>query len=438
MRSFSKKFLALLTVLICLVMIIMPMGCGRKEKKGIIMVCAFGASNLIEVSTGDPLWVPLKSELTYQDIFKDDKIVLPTDPEIYNELIEVGKGLDTDEGVISKLTLNEDGTDKVPIEAANMNSPERLRYGVLNIYKELYDELVLRYSSEYEVTIFQYDWRADTQAASIELENMIKEKGYTEVMLLAHSMGGIVVSGYLARSEENRNLVKAFVSYATPFLGSMDAFTKIENVEDTVATLPVVGKEALKLVDKRIKPLVYNMTAVYELMPFPDFFTSQHFKGELSCVTIDGKVMTNYSEYTAYISNRPYSHVGDNKLRTQIETLDDFHKSFYIKQSDDTYVHVSKLVNTYYFTSKGKPTTIGVSITDGEYVEIKQNDGDGTVPNYSATCGLPLDDPRVVLLSGVGHVQMGISFNEHLKPKTFEIMDNALSKHAKKKLNLGG
>jgi hypothetical protein len=439
-QYFNKILMIALVISLLSVVAILPSGCNKKvEKKGIIFVNAFSASALIDADTGKAIWDPLSGDISYNDIFGEGgNFNLIINKELIDEVMSIGANVDSEDGLFEKFTLNEDGSSKYNIVAANMDTQSRLKYGPLNAYKEDYEEINKRYGSEYEVSIFQYDWRLDCNIASAQLETFIKNKGYTEIMLLSHSMGGHVISGYLARSQENRDLVKSYISYATPFLGSMDAFTTIEEVEEIVSDLPLVGDAALTMLDTRIKPLAYNMATVYQLMPYPEYMTSGHFSGNnTSFFTIDGQPMTDYTQYMNFISNREYSKTKDNQVRNQITSLQAYQQGHYIKQEDGSYIHVSKLINTHYFASTGKLTTISVSINDGELIKNRIKEGDGVVPLYSATCGLPLDDSRVVLFEGLGHDAMGLYFNKYLKTKTFEIMDAALSKQAKKNLKIG-
>ena len=115
------------------------------------------------------------------------------------------------------------GKSVLNVRPANMSDDTHAKYGVMNVYKETFDMLSDRYGDKAEVSVFNYDWRLDNRDNAALLEQFIDEKGYDEVVLTSHSMGGNVVAGYLARSAENREKVKLYCAYAPSLLGSVDA-----------------------------------------------------------------------------------------------------------------------------------------------------------------------------------------------------------------------
>jgi len=98
---------------------------------------------------------------------------------------------------------------------------------------------------------FAYDWRYDSSVSARVLDAFIGEvlrivsllPAYrsappTEVDLVAHSFGGIVLSRYLRARQQARKpaRVRKVVTIATPFRGAVDAlFTMIKDLEQRVA-----------------------------------------------------------------------------------------------------------------------------------------------------------------------------------------------------------
>jgi len=98
---------------------------------------------------------------------------------------------------------------------------------------------------------FAYDWRYDTSVSAGVLDAFIDEvlrivsllPAYksappTEVDLVAHSFGGLVLSRYLRSCQQARKSarVRKVVTIATPFRGAVDAlFTMIKDLEQRVA-----------------------------------------------------------------------------------------------------------------------------------------------------------------------------------------------------------
>ena len=85
--------------------------------------------------------------------------------------------------------FNTDGTPRNPnIRAAN---PDDTSYGANDTFTKLVNGLKLSYGLDYSVSFFPYDWRKTNTEARLLYEYINNEK-YDEVIIVAHSMGGIV------------------------------------------------------------------------------------------------------------------------------------------------------------------------------------------------------------------------------------------------------
>jgi pimeloyl-ACP methyl ester carboxylesterase len=80
------------------------------------------------------------------------------------------------------------------------------------------------------VYFFGYDWRRDNRATAAELERYIAavkaERGVSRVDIVAHSMGGLVVSAYLALPSSQASL-RRVVLVGSPLLGAGEAFRSL-------------------------------------------------------------------------------------------------------------------------------------------------------------------------------------------------------------------
>ena len=140
---------------------------------------------------------------------------------------------------------------RIQLHPDNINyearQPSVVRAG--QIYEIAYEELVeeLRYdlspSAEKQVPVFPfgYDWRHPLERTEMELEEFIDEvidrtkllqhyhgEKYGDdpkVNLVGHSMGGLVIAGYLERFGGKK--VGKVVSLASPFRGSFEAIVKM-------------------------------------------------------------------------------------------------------------------------------------------------------------------------------------------------------------------
>lgn len=102
-----------------------------------------------------------------------------------------------------------------------------ISYGAFGIYRTFANNLKREFGDEYDVLVFNQDWRISPQKSAKALEDYINAKGYKEVVLLSHSMGAPVVNSYLARSKENRDKVSLYAGFAPATLGSFDALAAL-------------------------------------------------------------------------------------------------------------------------------------------------------------------------------------------------------------------
>ena len=132
-------------------------------------------------------------------------------------------------------------------------------YGVLGTYTYL----VTRLQDEcagYDVQYFPYDWRYGNTATAGKLQTFINDNQYDSVVLVAHSMGGLVVSEYI-KDAANKAKVEKVITLGTPFLGSAKALNAIENGE-------FLDPFTWTTIDNRlIKPMAKNLPSIYELLP---------------------------------------------------------------------------------------------------------------------------------------------------------------------------
>jgi pimeloyl-ACP methyl ester carboxylesterase len=155
--------------------------------------------------------------------------------------------------------------------------PARVRSGKL--FEIAYNELIneLRYnlkdSEDLPVPVypFSYDWRMPLETAQKELDDFITEvinrtkilKHYhaqnyadnAKVNLVGHSMGGLVITGYLANKRLDSRVHKV-VSLATPFQGSFEAVIKIITGTANLGTSPPSSREREAA---RITPGLYHL-----------------------------------------------------------------------------------------------------------------------------------------------------------------------------------
>ena len=94
-----------------------------------------------------------------------------------------------------------------------------ISYGVLNLYKPMCTSLEEEFGSEYDVVFFPYDWRMSNADTAELLSDFIDESNYSDVILVAHSMGGLVASKYI-KSTTGQSKTEKMITLGTPYLGS--------------------------------------------------------------------------------------------------------------------------------------------------------------------------------------------------------------------------
>lgn len=169
--------------------------------------------------------------------------------------------------------------DNLRYEAAQ---PSRVRPG--GVFEVAYEELIaeLRYNltpySDMPVPVyaFDYDWRQPLEATERQLADFMQEvvdrtklmRHYAapgawdprQVNLVGHSMGGLIIAGYLASAGGSAPVGKV-VSLASPFRGSFEAV--IKTVTGT-ADLGGASASSRERETARVTP------ALYHLMPNDD------------------------------------------------------------------------------------------------------------------------------------------------------------------------
>ena len=142
-----------------------------------------------------------------------------------------------------------------------------------DLIKALRHELSPRADQPTPVFAFPYDWRMDVQATANKLGAFVDEviartrllRHYAgaadlRVDLVGHSMGGLVITEYLAKRGRKSRVGKV-VTIGTPFLGSLEAIVKI-----TTGMSLITGPEPKEREREaaRVTPALYQLFPSYE------------------------------------------------------------------------------------------------------------------------------------------------------------------------------
>lgn len=300
------------------------------------------------------------------------------------------------ESAILMLTLlcNSNGEsyyDLIPKRFNNSESNSSIdKYGFDNTYKDLFESLQSVITStpkyrNYDLTLFSYDWRMSCADSATQLNNYITQMGYDSVVLVCHSMGGLVGSGYMAQGTEQRNTVEQYISFGTPHWGAVLAPTICMTGEIEIFFNELQAGQANILenafhtlcTEVIIQYVVSNIPSVYELFPTDRYVNATG--GYLSYN--EGKLCTTYSETKAVYAK----HMKGYKS-TLMTSAENFHNSLYLgNQHIVTYTNTTLVFSNGYKTVQWMtydPELFGIYFL---YEYSWNNYGDSIVPTISAT-----------------------------------------------------
>ena len=452
-KSFIKRFAVLLVVVMVAVTAstitaaLLKREQPREPKRSIVIVTALISGGLYVNNpdgTQTQFWDPI---LNYED-FPVQETILPDGSynislDLINEVLDRMGGLepflaliDPHTGLLPSLMLDPmTGESLLDISPANPDSPNRIKYGALGAYKQTVDSMTAEYGDIAEAVVFNYDWRIDNRKNAQLLEKFINERGYDEVVLTSHSMGGNVVSTYLAMSEENRNKVVLYCPYAPSALGAIDALFYMEDARNLLSMFDLgdIGAIAAPIIDTMANPLIRSLVSIYQLFPNPILLESGQYTNQDGdyMITIDGEPILTREELIEFYKSRPYAKNEDGEWLYVFQTeengktrLENFFDSSFV-EVDGKMVHSTSLVNTVFFAGNGIRSLHGLDfVTDenGNVVFDKarySSMGDNMVILYSATAGLGPDAENVEIIAKGAHASVGVNFDALLMERTF-------------------
>ncbi len=213
-----------------------------------------------------------------------------------------------------------------------------------------------------------YDWRRDNRVAARRLArqshtwlNQWRERSGSadaKLILVGHSMGGLVARYFLERMEGWRS-TRLLITFGTPYRGSLKAVGALAN-----GVSPGVGPLRLDL-----STLVRSLTAVYQLLPvYP-------------CFEVDGK-LSRIAE-TSAIPN-----IDPARAAAALAFHHEIRDAVTANQKDEAYNEhrygIHPVVGMFQPTAQSaSPDGNGVKLL--RHYRGEDQDGDGTVPRVSAT-----------------------------------------------------
>lgn len=248
-------------------------------------------------------------------------------------------------------------------------------------------------TSQYAIEFFSYDWRLSNAISAEKLDEFIEECGYDKVILVAHSMGGLVASGYLALGDEQMNKVKEVYMLSSPLEGTPEVinvwankdFSSLTGEETTDSIVSIVDAvlSVMTLSSNPLQKLFGNYASIYELFPTQNYISVSNTPYLTHSTSSSSEtVCTTYASSMAVLSDC-LSHFNSD-LMSNAEV---FHAG--CRKNNR---HITYLVDCTYMYATGQPTTTQLRCSESLLscqIEIKTTSasGDGLVPDWSATLG---------------------------------------------------
>lgn len=458
-KLYQKKvlFIALISVIVLVLafgsLSVTTYALYKSEKKAIIILPGLFGSGLYNSATGEDVWDPfVELDLSFSDFNGPDGLnlggIIPLLWEdcVKEELdkLRANDNEGTADSLLNTVAMNEDGTPAVDsVIAVPWSMDTRLKYGVINAQKDMYDSMQAQFGKEYEVQVFNYDFRLDNRASAVLLESYINEQGYEEVILVSHSNGGQVAAIYLARSAQNRAKVSKYISYNSPYFGSYSAITIMENKNDMVAGVVEMLKgnfltenlaEDIEQIFEKQMMKLFNMWAVYQLLPSFELLSSDYNGKPAAIISVDEVPLEFESaeDLWDFYCSRPWAYDSQDQLRPAMEQWLDYKSSFMVTLDSGEKVLSTTLVDTTYFSGTGLATPYKVNyIRNGDELiydyDEKTLDGDGIVL-LSSAAGLVEDEARLYYAESINHYGVNAQFNDFAAEPTNRYIAESIAK----------
>lgn len=333
-----------------------------QTKKAMIVVPGLLASGLfyrgegcIKYSKNESIWIPM-------DVNHKRRIL--------KGLIKLGLFTgdiccDENGQVLNKDIGAPEVTEKFPFETDSNIA----KYAVDGSCKKLIDTLSTKYPDQ-DVFMYSYDWRRNIEKASEDLAQIIRK--YDQVVLIGHSLGGIVSCKAAMKLKETGDLnkISKFISVAVPYNGATQPFYVLNSgiyTRYNSKARSIIIK--LLSIDKISKKVAKNYEIVFQLLPNKAYF-ERAGKGYLNK---DGKNL-NYEETLEFIKNCTFSKKHDGTVKWFANEPQILLESLIDKDGK----HILNYLDYHLIVGQGVDTMAEFDCNLNNKI-IKYVDGDGTV-----------------------------------------------------------
>ena len=266
--------------------------------------------------------------------------------------------------------------------------------GLLDTYYDLIDSFYSdsTITNQYDIEFFSYDWRLSNAVSAEQLNAFINENGYDKVVLVAHSMGGLVASGYMAIGDTQLNKVKEVYMLSSPLEGTPEVINVWANTDfsslagddyDSLVTAIDVALSLMTLSSDPFQKLFGNYASIYQLFPTQNYISLAPTPYLIHSTSSSNEtVCTTYAASMQVLSEcLPHFNTA---LMAEAES---FHADCRINNK-----HITYSVDSTYVYATGFETTTQLRCSESLFstdIEVISNPtiGDSLVPSWSATVG---------------------------------------------------
>lgn len=271
-------------------------------------------------------------------------------------------------------------SDGKPINQNDLKKSDR-ETGPRDTLKALVNDMC-NYFPDREVYVFNYDWRKSNRESALKLEEFIDKISADKVDIVAHSMGGLVTSLYIASQGKNKfDKVDKIITVGTPYEGAPHVFEAIEQgkiLQDGFKDW-LLGKAGIS------RKIMLGFPGVCELIPSLTYCSQ--YPMWLRDIGEDENTdhVLDADEYRSTIDDE----LGDDNSFAAFSLQQAIHSYRPNSYSTSDCNVLLTYDNSYFILGQNKPTVRDVTlhkVASDEYkiVGIDYTSGDGTVPFFSS------------------------------------------------------
>lgn len=257
-------------------------------------------------------------------------------------------------------------------------APVSTGYGANNTYRTLLRDLRAAFGHD-RVHFWGYDWRLDNAYNALRLNDFIDSLNVPTVHIVAHSMGGLIASRYIADGHGHR--INTLITLGTPFLGS-------PRVPYIFATGNLVEVPILPGPRNGVRNVSSHMLSAYQMLPFESpyhYIGIGNRTGMLWWSGLEWRPVANERNFIR--DSLPMRGVEDSQVPASVRASFLNRAPHFIESTFMNGVHAVETVNSHIIIGNNIPTVhTTVFNANNDFIEtLSFTRGDGTVPVWSQT-----------------------------------------------------